>query len=154
MSWFSQACAVAAVIGRVGRRRHPVEQGDFRRLGEQRVPQLFGIAVGVQRRIGVDPAAAIIMVRADVAEIADDFVGLILLQQLVGDDRVARFGAGIEAVIHQRLLFQVETQALEVFVPVGELDDDLDVGVDLLCRPQHQGPGRDLTHFFQAVLRP
>ncbi len=93
------------------------------------------------------------MVRADIAVVADDFVGLVLLQQLVGDDRIARLGAGIDAVIHQRFLFQVEAQALEVLVPVGELDDDVDLGIDLVRRPQHQ-VGGDFAHLFKAILRP
>ncbi len=93
------------------------------------------------------------MVRTDIAVIADDFVGFVLLQQLVGDHRVACFGTGIDAVIHQRLFLQVEAQPLEVLVPVGEFDNDVDLRVHALCRPQHQ-VGGNLAHLFQAVLRP
>ena len=54
----------------VGRLHQPldlaqVEQSDLGGLGEQRIPQLLGVAVDVTQAVGVHPAAAIAH-RADI----------------------------------------------------------------------------------------
>ena len=53
-----------------------------------------------------------------------------MLQVLVGDDGVAGFSAGIDAVKKFWLLVEVIAKTLEAFVPIGEFDDELDVGID------------------------
>jgi len=67
----------------------PIEQRDLARLGEQRVPQLLSITIDIRDAVGIDPATAI-AARADVVEIADDTVAFILLQQLVGEQRMVK----------------------------------------------------------------
>jgi hypothetical protein len=99
------------------------------------------------------PFAPVGALRADVVVVADDRIALVLLQQLVGDHRVAGLGARIDAVEHLRLLFQVIARALEVLVPVGILDDHPDLGIDRLGRAEHQVLA-DLAHGLQPILAP
>ena len=67
--------------------------------------------------------------------------------------RIPGFGAGPYAVEDLRPVFQVEAQALEMVIPVGVLDDDLHLGIDLLGGTDHQ-VAAGFVHQFQAVLRP
>ena len=101
---------------------------------------------------GVNPAAAVAPGR-DVLKIAEDLVALVLLEKLVGQDRIARFRAGVDAVEEARLLVEVESKALEVLVPVGKLDGDLDLGVHRPCRLEEEVI-RGLVHQIEAELRP
>ena len=52
---------------------------------------------------------------------------------LVGDDRVARFRAGVDAVEQFRLLVEVIAESLKMLIPVGEFDDEFDLGIDGAC---------------------
>ncbi len=132
--------------------RDPVEQNDLGRLGEHRVPQLLGIAVDIAHVVGVDPAAAI-RAGADIVEISDDLVALILLEKLVGDLRVARLGAGVDRVEHAGFAFEVVAQPLEVLVPIGIFDDHPDAGIDRARRLEHQVLRR-FAHRIEPILRP
>ena len=87
----------------------PVEQHDLPRLGEHRVPELLGVAVDVVDAEGVDPAAAV-AARLDVLEVAEDLVALVLLEELVGDVRVAGLRAGVDAVEDPRAPGQGRSQ--------------------------------------------
>ena len=90
--------AGAGVLGH----RVPVEQHLLGRLGEQRRPTAArhngrwrGSRTCRPTRRGSR--------RDGCSRIAVDLVALVLLQQLVGDDRVARLGAGVDGVEHVRL---------------------------------------------------
>ncbi len=87
------------------------------------------------------------------AEVAIDPVALVLLQQLVGDLRIAGLRAGVDGVEGLGLLIQVEAQPLEVFEPVRVFDDHPDLGIGLARRSQHQVPRRR-PHGVQPVLGP
>ena len=92
--------------------------------------------------------------RLDVLEEADDLVALVLLEVLVGDDRVGwRLGAGVDPVKDLWLLVQVEAEALKMVVPVRELYDHLDLGIHVLCR-LHDQVGARLIHELQPEVRP
>ena len=129
-----------------------LEEHDLRRPGQHRVPQLLGVAIDVAVVVDVDPAAAVAP-RGDVVEVADDHVALVLLQVLVGDDGIAGFGAGVDAVEHLRLLVEVVAVGLEVLVPVGELDDHFHFGVGGTRGRQHQ-VARDLVHELETEVGP
>src|ERR1019366_2121983 len=101
---------------------------------------------------GVNPAAAHVP-RGDVLEIADDRVALVLLEVLVGLDGITGFGSGIDGVENPGLLVEVIAVALEVLIPVGKLDDDLDLGVDGAGRSYDQVAGR-VVHGLYAEVRP
>ena len=62
---------------------------------------------------------------------------------------VAGFGAGVDAVEELRFLVEVVAVGLEVLVPVGELDDDFDLGIDGARRTEHEFAG-DVIHELEA----
>ena len=129
-----------------------VEEHHVARFGDGREEELFGIAVHAHiDAAGVHPAAPVAP-SGDVLEIAHDVVAEVVLQMLVAA-RVAGFRAGPDPVEDLRPAFQVEPQPLEMVIPVGVLDDDLDLGVDGL-RGAHDEVAPGFVHQLQAVLRP
>ena len=115
-------------------------------------PQLLCVTVDRADAVGVDPAAEI-PARTDVREVAVDLVAFILLEQLIGDDRVACFGARVDPVEHVRLLGEIEAKAVEMLVPVRIFDDDASARIFLVRGTEDQITA-DLAHFGDAVVGP
>src|ERR1019366_2831524 len=99
------------------RHRRPLEQRELPRLGEYRVGNLLGVAIEIAEAVSVHPAAAVAAWR-DVLEVADDLETFVLLQMLVGGNRIARLGAGINTVENFRLALQVIARTLKMLIPV------------------------------------
>src|ERR1035437_12210 len=72
---------------------------------------------------------------------------------LVGDHRVARLGAGVNAVENFRLLVEVEAEALKMFIPVRKFDHHLHLRIHRARRFDDQ-IFRRLVHQFETELRP
>src|SRR5271170_5618711 len=106
----------------------PLEEHHLPRLGEHRVPKLLGVTVNVPDAVSVHPAAAV-AAGFDVLEVTDDFIALILLQMLVGNNWVARFRAGVNAVEKFRFLVEVITKSLKMLIPVWEFNDQFDLWI-------------------------
>ena len=129
----------------------PVPERDLLGLGEGGVPDLLGIAVGVAAAV-VDPHA-VVAAGLDVLQVSREAVALILLQVLFAVDRIAGLDARIDAVEDLRLDVEVVAQALEMLVPIGVLDDQVELGVDGLGGLDQLVQG-DVIEEIQAVLRP
>ena len=129
-----------------------VEERDLRRLREEREPELLGVTVEVSEPARVHPSAPV-SAWLDVLEVSEDRIAVVLLQVLVAVHRVARLGPGVDPVEVLRLGLEVESQVLEVVIPVRVLDDDLHVRIDRPCRLHHQGsPG--FVHLLEPEGRP
>ena len=129
-----------------------VEQRDFRRLREQRQPQLFRVAIEGPQAAGVDPPPRVAP-GLDVLEVAEDRVAVVRLQVLVAVDAVPRLRPGVERVEVLRLRVEVEAERLEVLVPVRVLDGDLDLGVRG-PRGRHHQAAAGLVHQRQPERGP
>jgi len=98
----------------------------LRRFGKTSCPERFrrsGPGTGFE---GVHPAAAV--APDDVSIVAENEVALIWLE-FGGNFRVARLGAGVDAIEQLRSLSD-RSRSLEMLVPVGNLNDVLDLGID------------------------
>ena len=128
-----------------------LKDSTFRSLSKQCQPDLFGITVGITHTTGINPSAAV-SAGSDVLEVTEDAVAQVGLQVLVGI-RITGFGTGPYSVEAFCLCTQVKAGSLEVFVPVGILDDELTFGVDGLCRTNQQ-IGSRIIHQFDTEVRP
>ena len=57
---------------------------------------------------------------------------------LIVEDGIAGLGSGVDAVEDLRFLIQVVAVRLEALIPIGEFDDDFDLGIDGLCGADYQ----------------
>ena len=128
------------------------EERDLARLREHGELDLLGVAVEGDARERVHPAAPV-PARLHVLEVPHDRVALVGLQVLVRHHGVAGLGAGVDAVEDPRLRLEVEARVGEVLVPVGVLDDHLDLRVHRLRRPHDQAL-RGLLHQVEAEGTP
>ena len=76
-----------------------------------------------------------------------------MLEQLVGDHRVARFGAGVDRIEHVRFIGEIVAEPVEMLVPIGIFDDDLGARILLFRRAKHE-VARRLAHLRQPVIGP
>src|SRR5580704_12709664 len=129
-----------------------VEQCHLAGLAEDSKPELFGIAVNVSDIEGIDPAAPVAP-GGNLVEVAHDGVAFVLLKVLIGLDGIAGLGAGIDSIKNLRLLSEIITVALEVLIPVGKLDHDLELGIDGLGGT-HDEVARDFVHGLEAEVGP
>ncbi len=76
-----------------------------------------------------------------------------MLEQLVGDHRIARFGAGVDRIEHVGFVGEVVAEPVKMLVPIGVFDDDLDTRIFLVRRAEHE-VARSLAHFPHAIVGP
>ena len=114
--------------------------------------ELFGIAIHAHvDATCIDPSTAI-LARGDVVEIAHDVVAQIVLQVL-SRTWVAGFCTCPETIEIEGLFLKVESESVEMVVPVGIFDDDLHLWIDRLGRIHYEF-APSISHEPESVLCP
>ena len=131
---------------------HIVPEDDLGCLGKHREVYLFSIAVHAHvNTTGIHPSASVLS-GSDIVEVTHHIITEIVLQML-STSGIARFGTCPESVKINGFFLQVETETVEMIVPVGVFDDDFHLGIHLLCRSYHQFLA-GISHQAQAVVCP